>query len=197
MISITIDMDKLAKDAYENSKAHGFWEDDRTIHEAMVLVHSEISEALEAFRDGKMDMYFLASGKPEGFPAEMADVVIRVADWFGKHGIPIGNVVGRAQMFARSPEASGNGEALYIKRTEKDPIMYWLNRFHGKVVKATEAHDTRKNPVTEFDTFTYLVLLLEDVFEFCFRYSVQIDRAIDVKHRYNISRTYKHGGKAA
>ena len=43
----------------------------------LALVHCEISEAVEALRDGKVDMVF-EDGKPEGLVTEMADAVIRI-----------------------------------------------------------------------------------------------------------------------
>ncbi len=43
----------------------------------LALVHCEISEAIEALRDGKVDMV-IEDGKPEGLVTEMADAVIRI-----------------------------------------------------------------------------------------------------------------------
>lgn len=47
----------------------------------LALVHSEVTEAVEAVRNGKYVMYFEPDvhgrGKPEGMAAELADVMIR------------------------------------------------------------------------------------------------------------------------
>ena len=43
----------------------------------LALVHSEVSEALEAVRDGKYVAYE-KDGKPEGMVVELADTVIRI-----------------------------------------------------------------------------------------------------------------------
>ena len=54
----------LQKEAHAIAKAHGWWDEERSFGDLIALVHSELSEALEAF----------------GVAIELADVVIRVAD---------------------------------------------------------------------------------------------------------------------
>lgn len=52
----------------------------RNIGELLALVHSEVSEALESYRDGDMTTTYEEDGKPVGFPSELADTIIRVLD---------------------------------------------------------------------------------------------------------------------
>jgi NTP pyrophosphatase (non-canonical NTP hydrolase) len=61
----------------------------RRIPEALCLVHSEVSEALEEYRRGKLDPYLGIGGKPEGFAVEVADAVIRILDLCGALGIDL------------------------------------------------------------------------------------------------------------
>lgn len=51
-----------------------------SVPEYLVLMHSEISEALEAWRERHDVATFERDGKPEGVGSEMADVLIRLLD---------------------------------------------------------------------------------------------------------------------
>ena len=62
---------------HDNARAHGWWESDRPIPELICLLHSECSEALEAYRNNDM----------ENFPEELADIAIRLLDTAGGLGI--------------------------------------------------------------------------------------------------------------
>lgn len=68
----------------------------RPIPELLVLIHSEVSEALEEYRKGhaiKTIYYTGVDDKPEGFPVEIADVVIRIADLCGQYSIDLEDAI--------------------------------------------------------------------------------------------------------
>ena len=76
---------QIQTEAYSNAVKKGFW-DNPDILRKLALVHSECSEAIEVWRASIIDVELTLtrlhpiSGKPEGFPAELADIIIRVAD---------------------------------------------------------------------------------------------------------------------
>lgn len=93
----------LQREVHQNSVDHGFWEATADIPTKLMLIVSELSEALEEYRDDHMVAYhrtFIDEDgaeqfhvKPEGFPVELADVVIRCMDLAGHLGIDLGAVV--------------------------------------------------------------------------------------------------------
>lgn len=89
-------IDTLQGIVHKVAVEHGWWEDmDRNVPEQIALFHSELSEALEEFRNGKGldEIYYASSGKPEGFPVELADCIIRILDTCGRYQIPLGRAI--------------------------------------------------------------------------------------------------------
>lgn len=82
----------IQEDAYNNSKAHGFWEKKRNKGEMLCLIHSEVSECLEATRQKKMPMDdHIPKFTQEA--AELADIIIRVGDYAQGFGIDLEKVL--------------------------------------------------------------------------------------------------------
>jgi NTP pyrophosphatase (non-canonical NTP hydrolase) len=61
----------------------------RNVAESLCLMHSEISEAMECWRDSDIELRFDENGKPEGLKSELADVVIRVMDFMEGFGMDL------------------------------------------------------------------------------------------------------------
>lgn len=83
---------ELQYNCHENAMNHGWYKNPVNIPEKLALIHSEVSEALEDFRDGKMELY-ISNGKPCGFPVELADIVIRCLDLAGYLAIDLESMI--------------------------------------------------------------------------------------------------------
>lgn len=68
----------LEEEIHKNAVNHGFWEGERNFGELISLIHSELSEALEAMRAGNPKSKKISSFK--NVEEELADAVIRIMD---------------------------------------------------------------------------------------------------------------------
>lgn len=70
-------LNHLAKVIQGDNTDRGFWDGDRNFGELIALVHSELSEALEAHRKDLMDTHL---PHRKGIEVELADALIRILD---------------------------------------------------------------------------------------------------------------------
>ena len=90
----------IIKEAHETAKLKGWWDEPREDGTLMMLMVSEISEAMEEIRSNKPCVYAYSPTndtmyishidkyklKPEGAAVELVDCFIRIADYFGHRG---------------------------------------------------------------------------------------------------------------
>lgn len=94
--------------------ANGWYDSERTFGDDIALLHSEVSEAFEAYRiDGNVAMNS-ATGlyNKDAVGAELADVLIRLLDTCHRYGVDLGLEFGRKLDYNRERPYRHGDKAL-------------------------------------------------------------------------------------
>lgn len=165
----------------------GWYDDDVPFHQAMALLHEEVSEAGHAWRDHGLedatsetpwydDENKPVLPKPEGVPSEFADVLIRLLDDSGRYKMDIAEY-----------RSSYDG-AFAID----DSFMVNIDALHNQICRASVALDTPyMSPSVEL---AGVLVFLEQL---CDHYGIDLMAEYTRKMAYNKTRAYRHGGRRA
>lgn len=204
---------------------------------AIALIHSEITEAwdcvvmrserwpwqepmarpterryawdpgTQTWRDNRYYLAFDPKGKPEGLVAELADVVIRIADLCGALGLPLAQTCKRLQ---GSDDLKSQGRSLPWNANTEGPSGRLL-AMHALADRALEALrcsafvETRLDIEPVYSVVETLAALVGECVNMLFDLEtlnpefdarLDIEAAIAAKMEYNRKREYRHGGKA-
>ncbi len=163
---------------HANAVAHGFWEPggEPTFGEYCALIHEEISEAFSAWRNNEPAEYVDDNGKPQGVWVELADVVIRCADWMGHmehETVPSLNTV-----YSKLKNLLGE--------LEEHKFAAYITLLHDMLTTAKESLSLRSRHLS----LEYIVLCIYAMADVR---GIDLDAIIDRKCAYNATRPWRHG----
>lgn len=155
----------------------------------------EVAEATEEVRKGTPPIYQCAATdpavrtpdmkecwnsqlKPEGEAIELADLCIRIADWFGWKKWDLDYVV----TYGEVKGISALADAFY-----KKPVFNPLDH-HLQMVEMICQSTGVNEPVNLGKTFRLVVQYFKD-------HGWDLEEAIQIKMTFNKTRSYRHGGK--
>ena len=176
-----MDLKALQREAHAIAKEHGWWDTERTFGDLIALVHSELSEALEAYRVcGIVDCPHEHT-EGAGVASELANVVIRVADTAEHYHWDLDAV--------SIPEPEE-----WMEFSPPKSFGDWIGLCH---IHASDALVKACIPPERFQTPSVsLNLVIRTVQRMAAHYGIDLDAAIEAKMEYNKTRPYRHGGKA-
>lgn len=173
------------KDVHKTAVEHGWWDTERDPREAVALMHSELSEALEQARMGRPMLYSNPEKpeKMEGVGVELIDCVIRIMDFMGHYDV---------EYMPKSLRGS------YDTSDDSLPILVCMLHSMLSMLFGLGAGDTGINidDGKVMDT-TVLGWILSDMIDIIFQWlrhhGASPESIFKEKAEYNKSRPYKHG----
>jgi len=177
-------LNELSRSIRFDNASKGFDPTEGGVSRYILLAISEICEAQEELRDGRgtNEVYYQtlntgtgSTNKPEGFPVEIADAIIRLLDIGAKFEFDFEDL--------SDVESADYSDSKY---TIDDWLVGAIN---------TISMMSLYEPIKETDFEEYLKMGIGTLFLLCEKLDIKIMDVINEKLEYNRSRPPKHGRK--
>lgn len=207
-----MNINEFAKEVHANACEKGWWDEERSFGEIIALCHSELSEALEEYRAGRPMIWYQCLStddivpcrqkekcpdwlngmceidaiekKPEGIAVELADCIIRVLDYMGKEGFDVDALLREA------PKAVMCDVPVRVYAAS---LGDHISRWH---LLLSLAYACWCNSAGTHAAALRMALCICEIVEWAEEAGVDMEMVLDIKHEYNKTRPYRHGGKA-
>lgn len=196
-----LDLNAFAKEVHAVSVEHGWWEgeENNDIDTKIALIHAEWSEALEEYRAGRPMVWYKCreggevapvcvenaclewvhgdciecsrNSKPEGIAVELVDGCLRVLDLVAARELNV-----KATVYSE------------CKRSTLPQLVAHLHKLTAKGGCYIENWDVEKAAVV-------LMACIRNVKDWLDVQGVDFEELMRIKHEYNKTRSYRHGGK--
>jgi len=222
--------DELIKVSHEMAVEKGWWPEGekRPDTEVFANFHAELSEAWEEYRRGRMFPWhvsidaasqdrvvytyenvdsFPAGPKPEGFSVELADFLIRLADWCGSLGIT--SLKERDKEIGPDYKVKADEVVMFLHITTSrlfsladglvsaDALADGLLSIFSNDIsdKAREIIEKRKQELLEISVSRAVHVCLNQVESFMGNENLW--KVVNLKLAFNANRSFRHGGMKA
>lgn len=180
-------LNEMQEAVFKVNKANGWFDDERAFDDDIALLHSEVSEMFEAYRDWGYEDATLKQCprheghpieahlcKPEGFASECADVLVRLLDTNQRFGMAWAPVAGLDDV-VRHREFVLGSPGSHIRRLHK-------------LITEIDNYSPGANTIRLMVVLSYLIAWADDQ-------EIDLEAEFERKLAYNETRGHKHGGK--
>ena len=173
---VIADLNAMIPAIHQNAVDHGWWEGDRSFWEIYSLFHSELSEALEEYRNGEPVIYCNQRGG-DWCPNCCGDACAVIPDYLGSEGRSL-KVIDEE---LASKEDEDFGDRIAVLHCALS--VAWLQR------------KTDGGAAEDYDELTLLSAVVKEIAAYTALHGHELPVIVAIKHAFNVTRSYKHGGK--